>query len=74
MPNVFLPAEHTDADLVLASQVAVAVDSAELFVAWSSELGPSAPRIHAVLRRPRHPFADALAKFWRALTSRRARR
>ncbi len=80
MPRLFLPAEHSDADIILASQIADAVDSAELFVTWSTEAGRAAPEIQAELREPRHPFTQAIrlfarmiAELWRALTGRRAR-
>jgi hypothetical protein len=77
MPHVILPAEHTDADLILASQVAEAVDSAELFVTWSPQSGRAVPEVEAELREPAHPFKDAfglfgqgVAQFWRAFTGR----
>ena len=35
MSHLYLPAEHTDTDLALASAVAEAIDSNELFVAWT---------------------------------------
>ncbi len=50
MPQLYLPAAHTDADLVLASQIAVRIDSAELHVAWSPEHGQVAPQIPALVR------------------------
>jgi hypothetical protein len=78
MPHVVLPAEHTDADLILASQVAEAVDSAELFVVWTPHSGAAIPVIEAELREPQHPlaeaatlFAQAVAELWRAITGRR---
>jgi hypothetical protein len=81
MPHVILPAEHTDADLILASQIAEAVDSAELFVAWTPSGGPAIPEIEAELREPLHPLAEAVALFaqglielWRAITGRRPAR
>jgi hypothetical protein len=81
MPHVILPAQHTDADLILASQVAAAVDSAELFVTWTPHAGVAIPEIEAQLREPQHPiaeavtlFAQALAELWRALTGRPATR
>ena len=39
MSHLYLPAEHTDTDLALASAVAEAIDSNELFVAWTFESG-----------------------------------
>lgn len=78
MPHVILPAEHTDADLILASQIAEAVDSAALFVAWTPRSGAAIPEIEAELREPPHPLAEAaalfaqgLAELWRAITGRR---
>ena len=50
MPQLYLPAAHTDADLVLASLIAARIDSAELHVAWSAEHGQVAPQIPAVVR------------------------
>jgi len=50
MPQLYLPAAHTDADLVLASQIAARIDAAELHVAWSAEHGRVAPQIPAVVR------------------------
>ena len=67
MPHVILPAEHTDADLVLAAHVAQAVDSAELFVAWTPHSGPAIPEIEAELREPLHPAAETVALFVQGL-------
>jgi len=52
MPQLYLPAEHTDADLILAGLVAQRVDSAELYVAWTPEHGRATPEIAAELREP----------------------
>jgi hypothetical protein len=65
MSHLYLPAEHNDTDLALASAIAEAVDSNELFVAWTCESGSvAAPEVKALLRRPeaplRNPFAEAL--------------
>ena len=35
MPHLYLPSDHTDADLVLAADIAAAVSSAELYVTWT---------------------------------------
>ncbi len=60
MPQLHLPAEHTDADLVLAMQVAELLDAGELFVAWTGETGSGAlPTVAAVVREPAHPIAEA---------------
>ena len=66
MSHLYLPVEHTDTDLALASAVAEAVDSNELFVAWTYDGGvTAAPEVKAQLRsRPEpelpNPFAEAL--------------
>jgi hypothetical protein len=80
MPHLHLPIDHTDADLVLAANVADVVGSADLYVAWSHEGGPGAvPEVEAVLRdeRPANPFIDVLSSvgavfvsLWHALFTR----
>jgi hypothetical protein len=78
MPRLHLPVEHSDADLVLAANLAEVVGSDDLYVAWSHETGPGAvPEVDAVLvdERPPSPFAEffaALAGICRALFSRPA--
>ena len=74
MSHLYLPAEHNDTDLALASAVAEAIDSTELFVAWTHETGVAAPPVvKAFLRqRPepvsmRNPFAEALSEIAAAL-------
>jgi hypothetical protein len=78
MSHLYLPAEHTDTDLALASAVAEAIDSNELFVAWTCEGGTAAaPEVRALLRDPepalpRSPFTEALMEIgaaFRALMS-----
>ena len=76
MPHLYLPTEHTDDDLVLAGQVAEAIDAAELFVVWTPAAGPGAePRVAAVLRLPERVAPPAppggLRRLWRVLTRRR---
>jgi hypothetical protein len=81
MPHLYLPTDHTDADLVLAADVAAAVSSADLYVTWTIEAGAGTPEIEAVVRdecpaaEPVNPFADlvvalfqGIAQAWRALT------
>jgi hypothetical protein len=77
MPHLHLPMDHTDADLVLAANLADIVGSEELFVAWTQDSGAGVPEIQAVVseERPAGPFAELLASlaagcvaFWRALT------
>ena len=68
MSHLYLPAEHNDTDLALASAVAEAIDSNELFVAWTFESGIAAPPVVKafVRQRPepalRNPFAEALSE------------
>jgi hypothetical protein len=86
MPHLYLPTEHTDADLVLAADVAAAVSSADLYVTWTIEAGTGTPEVEAVVRDERpapetNPFADLLialfqgvAALWRSLTGPPAQR
>jgi len=74
MAQLYLPVEHTEADLVLAGQIAETIDSAELYVTWTPEHGQSAPEAVAELREtaPRLTFLflQALRELWAALRSR----
>ena len=76
MPHLHLPIDHTEADLVLAANLAEVVGSEDLYVAWSHEAGPGAiPEVEAILveHEPRGFFAAVAAgfgAFWRALTGR----
>ena len=87
MPHLYLPTEHTDADLVLAADVATAVSSADLYVTWTLEAGAGAPEVEAVVREERaapeaaNPFVDlfvaifqGVATLWRSLTGPPAQR
>jgi hypothetical protein len=76
MAHLILPVEHSEADLVLAGQIAELIDSAELYVAWTPEHGSCAPSVPAELRspahRPRGLFGFLLAvvrEVWSALRS-----
>jgi hypothetical protein len=65
MSHLYLPTEHNDTDLALASAVAEAIDSNQLFVAWTWDRGTvTAPEGQALLGHPepalRNPFAEAL--------------
>jgi hypothetical protein len=68
MSHLYLPTKHTDTDLALASAVAEAIDSNELFVAWTLDSGcVAAPEVRArAPRRPaqseRHPLAEAFTE------------
>ena len=66
MPHLHLPIDHTDADLVLAANLAEIVGSEDLYVAWTHESGPGAvPEVEAVMREE-HPMG-ALAEFFAAV-------
>ena len=75
MSHLYLPAEHNDTDLALASAVAEAIDSNELFVAWTCDGGnAAAPVVKALLRpRPepelRNPFAEAMSEIAAAFSA-----
>jgi hypothetical protein len=79
MPHLHLPIDHTDADLVIAANLAEYVGSEDLYVAWTEEHGPGVPEVEATLckARPTSAFAELIASlaagcaaFWRALTGR----
>ena len=74
MPHLYLPTEHTDADLVLAADVAAAVSSADLYVTWTLESGTGVPEIEAVVRDehqapPENPFAGLGALLWQGIVA-----
>jgi hypothetical protein len=80
MPHLYLPTEHTDADLVLAADIAAAVSSSDLYVTWTLESGQGVPEVEAVLRDQRQPVERGavastvlavlrgLGLLWRAIT------
>jgi hypothetical protein len=72
MPHLHLPAEHSDADIVLAANVAATVGSEDLYVAWTHDSGAGAvPEVEAVIREPRPSalvtVARALIALWHGL-------
>jgi hypothetical protein len=68
MPHLHLPADHSDADLVLAANVAAIVGSEDLYVAWTHHTGPGAvPEVQAVVREQR---PSALGTLVRGLVAR----
>jgi hypothetical protein len=79
MPHLHLPTDHTDADLVLAANLAEIVGSEDLYVAWSHESGAGAvPEVDAVLVESDRPslvaeLVGVVVAFWRALLRRPAR-
>ena len=76
MPHLHLPIDHTDADLVLAANLAEVVGSEDLYVTWTHESGPGAiPEVEAVVREQRSlsyfgAVRTGFAAFWRALLGR----
>ena len=80
MPHLHLPIDHTDADIVLAVNLAEIVGSEDLYVAWSHGSGPGAiPEVEAILvhDRPLNAFSEfcsalaaGFAGMWRALLGR----
>jgi hypothetical protein len=71
MPHLHLPAEHSEADLVLAAGLADYVGSEDLYVAWTHEAGAGAvPEVEAVLLDARPSllaeFLDGLRAIWHA--------
>jgi hypothetical protein len=78
MAQLYLPVDHTEGDLVLAGQIAELMDSAELYVAWTPEHGPSVPEVLAVLRAPAPHwfglFFQAMREIWAALRNREGTR
>ena len=75
MSRLYLPTEHSEIDRALASAVAEAVESDELFVAWTLDGGAAvAPEPRLARRRPDHARARAMARLraiWDRLTHRR---
>ena len=67
MAQLYLPVAHTEADLVLAGQIAELIDSAELYVAWTAEEGAAMPELAAELRAPAQSWTGALALVFQAV-------
>jgi hypothetical protein len=67
MAQLYLPAEHTEADLVLAGQIAQSIDSAELYVAWTPAHGQAVPAVAAELRTLDARWTGTLALVFRAV-------
>jgi hypothetical protein len=80
MPHLHLPTHHTDADLILAANLADVVGSEDLYVAWTHESGAGAvPEVDAVLVEARRAgglaeivahVGSGFAAFLRALVGR----
>jgi hypothetical protein len=71
MPHLHLPAEHSDADLMLAANLADIVGSEDLYVTWTHDTGPGAvPEIEAILRDERpSPLVELAGAFFAGLGS-----
>ena len=71
MPHLHLPAEHSDADLVLAANLADIVGSEDLYITWTHESGPGAiPEVEAILRDDRpSPLVELVGAFFAGLGS-----
>jgi hypothetical protein len=74
MAQLYLPVEHTEADLVLAGQIAESIDSAELYVTWTPGQGHAAPQVFAELREPVLSWPalvlQAIRELWAAVRNR----
>ena len=63
MAHLHLPAQHSEDDLVLAHRVAEAVESSDLYVAWSHEAGPGLrPEVRAYVTPAVNPIVEAVAQ------------
>ena len=72
MPHLHLPIDHTEADLVLAADLAEVVGSENLYVAWSHEAGPGViPEVEALVReeRPMSLLSEFMAAMGAACTA-----
>jgi|1186.fasta_scaffold385290_2 hypothetical protein len=67
MPSLYLPTDHTDADLVLAGQLAEQMECAELFVTWTPSAGQAAAEVVAVIREPAKRWTGTLRSLMRAV-------
>jgi hypothetical protein len=81
MAHLYLPAEHTETDLIVAGQIAELIDSSELYVVWTEAEGRALPEIAAELRAPARHRTGTLAvlfyaarEFWTAFFTRRPQR
>jgi len=67
MAQLYLPAAHTEADLVLAGQIAERVDSAELYVTWTPAQGTAVPEVMAELREVGPGWTATITVLFRAV-------
>jgi hypothetical protein len=66
MAQLYLPVAHTEADLVLAGQIAELIDSAELYVTWTPQQGHAVPEVVAELRAATPTLSGAVALLFAA--------
>jgi hypothetical protein len=66
MAQLYLPLAHTEADLVLAGQIAEVIDSAELYVTWTPKEGAAVPEVVAELRTVAPGWSGAIALVFEA--------
>jgi hypothetical protein len=67
MAQLYLPVAHTEADLVLAGQIAELIDSAELYVTWTPKHGRAIPEVIAELREERLRWTGTIALVFEAV-------
>ena len=67
MAQLYLPLAHTEADLVLACQIAELIGSGELYVAWTPEHGCAIPEVVAELRAAVPHWTGTLALVFQAV-------
>jgi hypothetical protein len=67
MAQLYLPLAHTDADLVLAGQIAEVIDSAELYVTWTPAEGRAVPEVVAELRAAAPSWTSAVGLVFAAV-------
>ena len=65
MRNVYLPTEHSEADLVLAGQLADMLESSALYVTWGPQ-GYVSPEVETIVRdvSPDPARSEPLPSLW----------
>ena len=65
MRNVYLPTEHSEADLVLAGQLADMLESSALYVTWGPQ-GYVSPEVETIVRdvTPEPARPEPLPSLW----------
>jgi hypothetical protein len=67
MPTLYLPAAHTDTDVALAAEIASAVGSQDLYVAWTHGEGPGLSPEYETMLGDGEPFATPFAELVMAM-------